>query len=116
MLIQKTPAWANKIYVGIDGDRLTGEASIPLEEFGSLFKGRWLNGSASFSVSTITGRLVGFIDTLSVRGKPVPDSFMRAIRSRNVAEQASAEPKVAEVLQKLDSVTVRDGQIVIKAK
>ncbi len=116
VLIQKTPAWANKIYVGIDGDRLTGEASIPLEEFGSLFKGRWLNGSASFSVSTITGRLVGFIDTLSVRGKPVPDSFMRAIRSRNVAEQASAEPKVAEVLQKLDSVTVRDGQIVIKAK
>jgi len=116
VLIQKTPAWANKIYVGIEGDRLTGEASIPLEEFGSLFKGRWLNGSAGFSVNMIAGRLVVFIDTLSVRGKPVPDSFMRAIRSKNVAEQVSAEPKVAEVLQKLDSLSVRDGRLVLKAK
>ena len=115
-LIQKTPAWANKVYVNIDGDRLTGEASIPLEEFGAMFKGRWLNGSASFRVNTVAGRLVVFIDTLSVRGKPVPDQFMSAIRSRNLAEKVAEEPKTAEVLQKLDSVSVRDGQLVIKAK
>ena len=116
VLIQKTPQLANKVYVTLEGDRIQGDASIPLEEFGSFLKGRWLNGSAGFRVETAAGRLVVFMDSLSVRGKPVPEQFMGTIRTRNLAEKAFENPKVAAVLEKLESVTVRDGKLVIKAK
>ena len=116
VLIQKTPQLAGKVYVTLEGDRIQGDASIPLEEFGGFLKGRWLNGSAGFRVDTAAGRLVVFMDSLSVRGKPVPEKFMSTIRSKNLAEKAFENPKAAEVLQKLDSVTVRDGKLTIKAK
>ncbi len=116
MLIQNEPAVSNKLHVAIDGDRIQSDVSIPLEDFGGYFKGRWLNGSASFRVDTAAGRLLVFMDSLSVRGKAVPDQFMAAIRSKNLAEKAFENPKSAEVLQKIDSIAVRDGKLVIKAK
>jgi len=116
VLIQKSPALVNKVHIAIDGDRLRGDASVPLEEFGGFFKGRWLNGSAVFRVDTAAGRLVVFMDTLTVRGKALPDQLMNAIRSRNLAEKAFENPKAAAVLQKLDSVAVRDGKLFVKAK
>lgn len=116
VLIQNEPAVSNKLHVAIDGDRIQSDVSIPLEDFGGYFKGRWLNGSASFRVDTAAGRLLVFMDSLSVRGKAVPDQFMAAIRSKNLAEKAFENPKSAEVLQKIDSIAVRDGKLVIKAK
>lgn len=116
VLIQKTPQLANKVHVTLEGDRIRGDASIPLEEFGGFLKGRWLNGSAGFRVETAAGRLVVFMDSLSVRGKPVPEQFMKTIRTKNLAEKAFENPRAAAVLEKLESVTVRDGKLVIQAK
>lgn len=116
VLIQKSPAWSNKVSVVIEDDHLNGEASIPLGELGGPFTGHWINGRAGFRVATAAGRLVVFLDSLSVRGKPVPPPFMEAVRSRNLAERAMQDPKAAAVLKKLDSVAVQDGTLVIKAK
>lgn len=116
VLIQKSPQLANKLYVTLDGDRIQGEASFPLEELGGLFKGRWLNGAASFRVDTAAGRLVVFMDSLSVRGKPLPEALMSTVRTKNLAEKAMENPQAAAALHKLDSVKVSDGKLVIKAK
>jgi hypothetical protein len=67
-------------------------------------------------VDTVGGRLVVFIDALSVRGKPVPEKVLNALKSKNLAENASENPQLAEVLQKLDSVAVRGDRLVIRAK
>ena len=119
VLILKKPSWssmAGKVYVTLEGDRIHGDASIPLEKFGGAFKGRWLNGTGTFRVETAAGRLLVFMDALSVRGKPVPENFMAGIRSKNLAEDAAKKPKAAALLEKLDSVTVRDGKLRIKSK
>ena len=119
VLILKKPSWssmAGKVYVTLEGDRIHGDVSIPLEKFGGAFKGRWLNGTGTFRVETAAGRLLVFMDALSVRGKPVPENFMAGIRSKNLAEDAAKKPKAAALLEKLDSVTVRDGKLRIKSK
>jgi hypothetical protein len=118
-LIQRSPDLAGKVYVYIEDGRIRGDTSIPLEEIApvGILKGRWLNGSASFTVDTVAGRIVVFIDSLSVRGKPVSAHVMGALRSKNLAEKASEKnPKTAAMLQKLDAVAVRGDRLVIKAK
>ncbi len=122
ILIQKHPAWAKaggRLHVELDGDRIKGEASLPLDDFGRFFKalkGRWLNGSATFRVETAAGRLLVFMDALSVRGAPVPDSMMAGIRAKNLAEEFAKKPEQAAVLDKLESVAVRDGRLIVRSK
>jgi hypothetical protein len=119
VLIQKNPKWsdlAGKVYVTLEGDRIHGDASIPLEKMGGPFKGRWLNGSGTFRVETAAGRLLVFMDSLSVRGKPIPDSFMAGVRGKNLAEDAAKNPETTALMQKIDSVSVRDGKLRIVAK
>ncbi len=117
-LIQKSPDLAGRLYVTIEGDRIRGDASIPLDRLISLdmVKGRWLNGSVGLSVSTVSGRFVVFMDSLSVRGKAVPDQVMAAIRSKNLAERALEHPKAAQILQHIEKVTVANGRMVIEAR
>ena len=119
VLILKKPSWssmAGKVYVTLESDRIHGDASIPLEKFGGVFKGRWLNGAATFRVETAAGRLLVFLDALSVRGKPIPENFMAGMRNKNLAEEAAKKPENAALIEKLDSVTVRDGKLRIKSK
>lgn len=119
VLIQKNPGGselAGKVYVTLDGDRIRGEASIPLEQLGAFFKGRWLNGSGTFRVETAAGRLLVFMDALSVRGKQLPEPFMAGIRGKNLAEDVAKNPKTVEALGKIESISVRDGKLHIQAK
>jgi len=64
----------------------------------------------------VAGRLVVFMDELSVRGKPVPAQMMSMLRTKNLAEKAMENPKAAAVLRRIESVRVEDGRIVISAK
>ncbi len=107
---------AGKLYVNMEGDHLTGEVSLPLEKLGSVLKGRWLNGSAAFRVETAAGRLQVFMDTLSVHGKPLPEFFMADIRGKNLAEEAVKDPKNMAALEKIGSISVRDGKLRIVSK
>lgn len=107
---------AGKLYVNMEGDRLTGEVSLPLEKLGTALKGRWLNGSATFRVETAAGRLLVFMDQLSVRGKPLPEPFMAGIRGQNLAENAANDPKAQAALEKIESISVRDGKLRIVSK
>lgn len=119
VLIQKSPSWSalsGKVFVTLEDSRIHGDASIPLGTYLGALKDRWLNGSCTFRVETAAGRLLVFMDALVVRDKPIPESFMAGIRSKNLAEDATKKPETAELLQKLDSVAVREGKLHIKSK
>jgi len=117
-LIQNSPELAGRLVVEIEDERIRGDASFPLDQLSSLdpLKGRWLNGSVGLSVSVVAGRPVVFMETLTVRGKPVPEQLMSAIRSRNLADQAIKNPKAAQILQHIEKVTVEDRRVVIESK
>ena len=119
VLIQRHPDWKNmagKVYVTIEEDRIHGQTSIPLGDFGSMFEGRYLNGSAVFRLDMSAGRLLVFIDSVEVGGETLPEEVMSVLRAKNLADDANKDPDTAAILQKLESITVQDGSIVIMAE
>jgi hypothetical protein len=118
-LIHHHPDWselADKVYVTIEDDQIQGEVSIPLDDVGELVKGRYLNGAATFKVGLAAGRLVVFVETLEVNGKPIPNEFMEQLRSKNLAEDSHKDEDFVAVVEKIESITVQDGRIYIVPK
>ncbi|HBC88861.1 MAG TPA: hypothetical protein DCZ94_18110 [Lentisphaeria bacterium] len=114
ILINKHPELkkaAGMVNVEIEGDKIGGQLSVPLGEFSSMFKGQYLNGSAAFRTSIESGRLMVFADSVEVRGEKLPESFMKSFGSENLADAANKDPKIAPMLQRIESISVRDGSV-----
>lgn len=107
----------DKIYVSLEGNQVKGQVSIPLDKFPiGKVKGRYLNGSAVFNVSMDNGVLIVTMQSLEVKGNPVPEQVMAGLRQQNMAQEAYKDARQAEVLRKLESVAIRDGRLEIKAR
>lgn len=130
-LIANDPQWQKspvRCYVTIEGDKITGQFSISfdgmakseddrklLEKLG--LAGRYLNASGTIKVSLENGVLVVILDQATVRGNPVPGFIMSKLRQKNLAEDLPRQnPDLAEALQKLESIEVKDGRIIIRSK
>ena len=124
VLMTKHPNWsqmAGKVHVTIEGNQIKGQISVPLEQIGvqlggklgDMMKGRHLNGSGVFSAEMTAGRLVVFLDSVEVRGKQLPEPIMKELKGRNLAEDANKDPESAASLQKLQSITVKEGKLYI---
>ena len=111
-----TKELADKFYVSLDGDQVKGQVSIPLPSLGWFGKGRYLNGDATFNVSLENGVLVATVREVRVKGRPLPDSVLGAWRQENLAKEVYKDQKNAEAIRKFESLQVRDGQVVIKAR
>jgi hypothetical protein len=81
-----------------------------------VFKGRYLNGTGTFGLSMHAGKIS--LNTLSfvVRGKPVPELYMREIRKRNLAQEMNNEPRLAAALDSLKDIKVQDGKLIVVPK
>jgi len=116
-LIADNPDLRDKVHVDIEGDKVNGQVSFPLEGIGlPAFKGRYLNGKATLKVALEGGVLRVTLDALEVKGRPVPAAFIDQIRAKNLAEDAGRNPKHAEAIRKFESIQVKDGKIIIKAR
>jgi hypothetical protein len=108
---------AGKIYVGLEGDQLKGQVSVPLQDVGlSMFKGRYLNGSATFNMALQNGLLVVSPRTIVVKGNPLPEMYMAKLRQENLAAGLTNEPKAVAVLQGLEDIQIKDGTLVVVPK
>src|SRR5277367_2711414 len=80
----------NKVYVDVEGDKVKGQLSLPLGKYFRIpmvhFKGRYLNGSGTFSVGVSNQILYVYITDLEVKGRPLPSDFMTQLRGRNLAQ------------------------------
>jgi hypothetical protein len=56
------------------------------------------------------------MQSLQVKGRSPPDEFMSSLRAQNLAQNMHQDPKNAEVLRKIESIEVKDGKIIVKAK
>jgi len=107
----------NHVYVMIEGDQVKGQVSIPAERFGfKPLRGRYLNATATLNVSLADGLLRVNADALTVKGKPLPDSFMQHVRVENFAQEFNQDPKYKPALDKLETIQVKDGKLIITPK
>jgi hypothetical protein len=114
-------ALKDRLYVTIDGDQVKGQISMPLAEWAGVpglsgMQGRYLNGAAAFKVSLDAGVLDLHILSLEVKGTPLPEPVLAALRGENLAKDLTRDPKTAEALQKLERLEVSEGTVTLKAR
>ncbi len=121
-LLQSSPeasAFKNQIYVSIQGDKLKGQVSIPLDRGGQGFPflhGRYLNGTGTFSISLHDGVLNVHMQDLEVNGQPLPSAFMERIRGQNLARDAANNPRTVLALDQIKQIDIKDGKVVVVPK
>jgi hypothetical protein len=113
-------AWRDRVYVRIVGDQIQADVSLPLDELANLplmsgIKGRYLNGRAGLRASLVNGRLAVNLDSVEVKGEPLPENVMMQLRQHNLAQDAGRNRELSGTLGQLRSLEVADGQITIKA-
>ncbi|WP_146454646.1 hypothetical protein [Rubripirellula tenax] len=105
-----------KLLVSIDEGMIKGEISIPVESFLPASKGRFLNGSGTFDVSLEDGVLIVRLVTAEVKGEPLPDVFMDAMKKENLAKDIYKDEKNAKTIRRFESIRVEDDKIIARLK
>jgi hypothetical protein len=114
-------AWKNRVRFAIEGGNLKCQLSMPLDDmakvpgFGNL-KGRYLNGSAAVKASMDTGVLFVTLQSLEVKGKPLPEQFLAALRKENLAKEAYNDKDSARFLNRLEGLKIQDGTLTLTGK
>lgn len=105
-----------RAFFTIDGDQLSALASLPLDEVPGL-AGRYLNAAQiRLELGCENGVLRLQAQEVTVKGTPLPAPLMNRLRRLNLAEPLNRSPEAAAVLQRLDSVAVRDGRVVVRVR
>jgi hypothetical protein len=117
VLIAKNPAFKDRVHVEIPGDEIQGQISMPLGQIGLPgLAGRYLNGKASFHVLLTDGQLFVTLRSLEVNGKALPEDVLKSFRKQNLAADFANDPDNAKAIQKLESIEVKDGKLIIKPR
>jgi len=107
-------ALRGKVYFRMEGDRLQGQISAPLDQLNlPVFRGRYLNGKVTFDVSLKNGVLRVSPQDIEVKGRPLPGVYLDALRKQNLAESFTADPEASQWLQKLETVYLKEDRLVI---
>lgn len=107
-----------KLYVtGIQDGLVTAQISVPMEEAGlPVFRGRYLNATATLGVSLRNGILRVVAHSVSARGRPLPEVYLQQVRKQNLVKNLNSNPRVSVALDRLQSIEARDGELMIVPK
>jgi hypothetical protein len=121
-LIATNPQAKNKCYVTLDGEKINGQISLPLDDLADVplfsalhLKGRYLNGGCTFRAAIENGKLFVYVESLEANGKAAPDTFMKGFRQQNLADGLNQGTN-ADAFADYDSLQVKDSTIIVKAK
>ncbi len=119
-LLENSPdfrAAKGKIYVGMTNSHLQALVSLPMNQIGfAFFRGRYLNGSATFAVSLQNGILFLTPVDITVKGKPLPKVYMDRLRRENFASGINNNSRASVALNRLQSIEIKDGKLILVAK
>jgi hypothetical protein len=120
VLIASVPELAglkDRVYISLGGDQIKGQVSLPLDGLPlARFRGRYLNGAATFKTSLENGVLIVTLDSLQVKGQQLPKSALSQFQQDNLAKDLYRDPRTAQTMRRLEKIEVKDGRITVKAK
>ena len=114
-LINEEEKMRGRAHVDIKDDVVIGDISIPTDSLPGG-KGRFFNASATFDVSLERGVLIVTLNSAEVKGEPVPEEFMEAMRKENLAKDVYKDPENAKVLSRFESIEIVDDKIILRLK
>jgi hypothetical protein len=79
-------------------------------------RGRYLNANGKFAVIFRDGVLRVFPQSLEVKGKPLPEVYMKRLRKHNLVDRLNSDPRATAALETLDEIQIKDGKLVLVPK
>jgi hypothetical protein len=109
--------YKNHLRVEIHDNTIKSQISLPLDKLEiDAVKGRFLNGTADVKVKVIDGRLDVRLEGMAVNGLKATGSFMAQLQNENIAKDIKFDPQTTKALQRVESLTVENGQMILKLK
>ncbi len=97
------------VYVSTKDSRLVTQLSYPLDKFG--FPGRFFNGEGVLLVKMEGGVLEASIESLIVKGVPVPQKIIEGLSGKNLAAELYEKQESLAIIKRLKSVRITDEGI-----
>ena len=109
--------YKGRLHFDIQTNIIKSQISLPLDklEIGAV-KGRYLNGTADVKVKVINGKLDVRLEGMEVNGVKATGAFMAQLQNENIAKDMNSDPKIQKILQRVESLTVENGQVILKLK
>jgi len=110
--------YKGQFFVSFDSNQTKAQVSLPLDKIkvpGLNTKGRYLNGSGTFSVSINDGLLEVNLTSLEVKGKSLPPEVLTSFQHQNLATNANKGPNT-NYFNQIESLEVTNSTLVIRAK
>ena len=106
-----------KLHVAIEDNQLQTQVSLPLAEMGlPMFKGRYLNGTATLGVSLQDGQLTVTAQGIASKGKALPAIYEEKIRQQNLAAKLNTDARFSTAVGNLQSLEIKEGKVILLAK
>jgi hypothetical protein len=108
----------SKLYIeSLESNQVKAQISMPASQIPvgvfRFFKNRYLNGNAILDLSFKNGTLHLDPQSVTVKGKPLPPRYMELVRGRNLAQVVNNDPRLSVGLNKLQTIEVKDGKLII---
>jgi hypothetical protein len=107
---------SDRVYVRPEGEKLSVDFSFPLDGIVPMGEGRYLNGTAVMDVAIENGMPVVRIESAETNDREIPDWVMDKLEEQLPLDRIASRPNTAAVLQGIQSVEVKNGQLVITPK
>jgi hypothetical protein len=105
-----------QLYVTINGSQLSARISAPAEQLGLPLHGRYVNADGTFAVALKDDQLIVTAESLTAKGRPLPEAMMRQLGGKNLAENINNDPSVKRGLRALKDIQVKDGKLILVPK
>lgn len=104
-----------KAFVDFEGNKIKGQISIPLSDL-NLGSGDslYLNGTGIFEVSIQNGTLSAKMDSLEIKGHPLPAKFSGWFQGKNLFENAQIDPEAQKFINRISRLEVHDGKLILE--
>jgi hypothetical protein len=106
-----------KLHVILDGDRASGQLSIPMAEIGlPVFRDRYLNAVAKFHVSLRDGSLKLAATNITVHGSSLPRIYVDEISQVNLGSALNTNTAARPLLDRIGAVQITNSLVRIIPK
>lgn len=103
--------------LAITNSQILAQVSIPMDALQvGMFRGRYLNGSAGFTLGLTNGGLVVNLQSLDVNGKPMPQQALQQMAAKGIVWQPQPTDKSAAIITNLQKIEIKDDKILLYPK
>ena len=104
-----------KAFLDFVDNKVKGQLSIPLSDL-NIGSGQslYLNGTGIFEVSIQNGTLSAKLDSLEIKGKPLPAKFSGWFKGKNLFENAQMDPEAQKFINRISRLEVKDGKLILE--